>query len=59
MKKQKLSLSDMSKQEKKPLVHLENADLMPLPPPLDDPSKDHNWKPLSTQAQEKYECWAG
>jgi Fe-S oxidoreductase len=56
MKKQKLSLADMWKQEKKPLVHLENADLMPLPPPLDDPSKDHAWKPLSTPAQERYEC---
>ena len=51
MKKHKLRLSDMSKQEKKPLVHLENDDLMPLPSPLSDASKDHNWMPLSTQVR--------
>jgi len=55
--KQKLSLSDVSKPEKKPLVHLENADLMPLPAPLEEPAKDHNWTPLSAQVQEKYECF--
>ena len=52
----KIKLTDMSKKDGKPLVHLENEDLMPLPYPVDDPSKDHNWTPLSAQARERYEC---
>ena len=51
-----LKISDMSRTDKQPLIHLENQDLMPLPAPLDDPSKDHNWTPLSAQAKQKYEC---
>jgi Fe-S oxidoreductase len=47
---------DMSREDKKPLVHLENKDLMPLPPPLRDPAGDHNWASLSAQVKEKYEC---
>jgi Fe-S oxidoreductase len=54
--KQKVKLRDMSKEERKPLIHLENQDLMPLPPPLDDPARDHGWTPLSVQAQQNYEC---
>jgi len=53
---EKLRPEDMSREEKKPLVHLDNEDLMPLPPPLDDPAKDHKWAPLSAQAREKFEC---
>ncbi len=52
----KLKLSDMSQGEKTPLIHIENRDLMPLPPPLSDPAQDHGWTPLSEQARQKYEC---
>jgi Fe-S oxidoreductase len=45
----------MARPDREPLIHLDNADLMPLPAPLDDPSKDHNWSPLSPQARERYE----
>ena len=55
--KQKTKLSDMSKREKKALTHLEDQDLMPLPPPFDDPAKEHNWTPLSPQTLEKSECF--
>jgi Fe-S oxidoreductase len=53
---QDLKLSDMSRPDKQPLIHLENQDLMPLPAPLDDPSKDHAWAPLSEQAKQRFEC---
>lgn len=53
---QKLRPEDMSREEKQPLVHLDNADLMPLPFPLDGPAKDHTWAQLSSQTKEKYEC---
>jgi Fe-S oxidoreductase len=49
-------LSDMSRRDREPLVHLENKDLMPLPAPLDSPEKDHEWTPLSEQTRERYEC---
>lgn len=55
-KKERLRLGDMARRDRQPLIRLENADLMPLPPPLDDPAKDHNWAPLSSTAKEKYEC---
>jgi len=54
--KDKIRLEDMSREERKPLIHLENQDLMPLPPPLEGPEKDHNWTPLSEQSKAKYEC---
>jgi len=54
--KDNIKLSDMSRQDRKPLTHLENKDLKPLPYPLEDPSKDHEWTPLSDQAKAKYEC---
>ncbi|MBI4875392.1 MAG: (Fe-S)-binding protein [Acidobacteria bacterium] len=56
MKKNRTRLEDLASAERKPLVHLENEDLMPLPAPLDGPSKDHNWPPLPAQAREKFEC---
>jgi Fe-S oxidoreductase len=56
MKDDQPKLADMSRPEREPLVHLEPDDLMPLPPPLDDASKLHNWTPLSAQARERYEC---
>ncbi len=54
--KRKIGIADISRQDNRPLIHLENADLMPLPEPLDDPAKDRPWKTLSEQAGEKYAC---
>jgi Fe-S oxidoreductase len=54
--KEKTKLNDMSLRERKPLVHLENRDLMRLPYPCADPATDHNWTPLSEQIRSKYEC---
>jgi Fe-S oxidoreductase len=54
--KRKLSLDDMSKQGKAPLIHLEPTDLMPLPAPLEDPANSPGWKTLSAQTVEKCEC---
>jgi ferredoxin len=54
---EKIGLNDLSQRDKRSLVHLDNEDLMPLPPPLDDPSKDHNWTALSEQVKDKYECF--
>lgn len=53
---QAAKLSDMSRSGRAPLAHLENEDLMRLPPPLEDPAKDHNWTTLTPQTREKYEC---
>jgi Fe-S oxidoreductase len=50
------TIRDMSRDDRQPLVHLENRSLMPLPRPLDDPSMDRGWTPLSPQARERYEC---
>jgi len=55
--KQQVHLSDMSKSAKKPLIHLESQDLMPLPRPLDGPENQHEWTPLSAQVLEKSECF--
>jgi len=38
------------------LTHVANEDLMPLPAPLDDRSKEPDWKPLSADAAQKYEA---
>jgi Fe-S oxidoreductase len=54
--KPKITLGDMSRTDRHTLAHLENADLMPLPAPLQDPANDHAWRPLSEQAKGKYEC---
>jgi len=54
--KKKIDLGDMSRPEEAPLVHLESADLKPLPPPLSDPDKTPPWKPLSAQTREKCAC---
>jgi Fe-S oxidoreductase len=51
-----LKLPDMWRPDRQPLTHVENQDLMPLPPPLDDAAADPPWKPLSAQACERYEC---
>ena len=49
-------LRDLSRTDRAPLIHLENEDLMPLPAPLDNPSADRPWTPLSKQCVERYEC---
>ena len=32
-----VDIHDMSREDSRPLTHVENADLMPLPAPLDSP----------------------
>ncbi len=54
--KEAVKLGDMSRPGRTPLAHLENEDLMRLPPPLEDPSKYHNWTALAPHTREKYEC---
>jgi Fe-S oxidoreductase len=54
--RKKPRLEDMSRPDRKPLTHVEHGDLMPLPPPLDDPAREHGWTPLSDQTRERYEC---
>ncbi len=54
--KSPIELQDMSRRDRQPLTHVNNADLMPLPAPLDDPAAEHAWKTLSAQARENYEC---
>ncbi len=51
-----VDIHDMSREDSWPLTHVENADLMPLPAPLDSPEKDREWQPLSDKAREQYEC---
>jgi Fe-S oxidoreductase len=55
--KKDITLKDMSKKDREPLIHVENEDLMPLPGPLDSPEREHNWTPLSAQVKEKSECF--
>ena len=54
--KPEVALSDMSRPDHEPLVHLENAGLMALPPPLDGPANGRPWRALNGQARERYEC---
>jgi Fe-S oxidoreductase len=54
--KKGVRLSQMAREDREPLVHLDHADLMRLPAPLEDPAQDHHWAPLSAQARERYEC---
>lgn len=51
-----VKLTDMSRPGRLPLAHLENQDLMPLPPPLENPAKDRGWAELPQSIREKYEC---
>ncbi len=55
-KKNFVKLSDMAREDGRPLLHLENDELMPLPRPLDDPSQERPWRPIPESAREKYEC---
>ncbi len=52
----RLDLSSIASVDMQPLVHLENADLMPLPAPLDHPAADRPWAALAEQAKTRYEC---
>ena len=52
----KIRPNDMARQDGKPITHLENTDLMPLPAPFSDPALDSAWAPLSDQVREKSEC---
>jgi Fe-S oxidoreductase len=51
-----IGLREMSRPDREPLLHLQNEDLMPLPPPLESPAQDHPWTPLSAQCRANYEC---
>lgn len=51
-----LKLKDMSRADREPLAQLSNADLMPLPAPLDSPERDKPWKPLAARTVEACEC---
>jgi Fe-S oxidoreductase len=37
-------------------MHVDVQDLMPMPYPLDKPEDEPDWKPISDEAREKYEC---
>jgi Fe-S oxidoreductase len=52
----KIKLADMSRADGKPLVHLENKDLMSLPGPLAGAAQGRSWAPLSEQIRNRYEC---
>jgi Fe-S oxidoreductase len=56
MKKKNLELSDMSRQEREPLIHQDPQDLKRLPAPFDNPGQEPPWKPLPKQIQESFEC---
>jgi Fe-S oxidoreductase len=52
----KIKPGDMARTDGRPLLHLENSDLMALPGPLADPACDPAWTPLTAQIRENYEC---
>ena len=54
-KKSDFRLEDVS-DDSEQWSHVELVDLMPLPAPLDKPESEPEWKPLSDEAREKYEC---
>ncbi len=49
-------IEEMWRPDDRPLLHLTNEDLMPLPPPLNHPSLDRPWTPLTEAARQQYEC---
>ena len=51
-----VKIGDMSREDGRPLIHLENEQLMPLPYPLDDPAKDQPWRPLPDKTRAEFEC---
>jgi hypothetical protein len=54
--KDRIDLSDMWRRDRVPITHVDNADLMPLPAPLNDPARERPWTPLTEQARARYEC---
>ncbi|MFB3820275.1 MAG: (Fe-S)-binding protein [Candidatus Methylomirabilales bacterium] len=52
----RLPLHQMARPDREPLLHLENADLLPLPGPPGCPAADRPWAPLSAAARGRYEC---
>ncbi len=51
-----ISLNELSRPDRQPVIHLENKDLMPLPPPFGDSAQEPAWTPLTEQCRTKYEC---
>jgi Fe-S oxidoreductase len=51
-----LKIRDMSRPDRKPLTHVRNEELMPLPYPLESPEKDHAWSVLSEKVTQAVEC---
>lgn len=51
-----IDLRELSQTGRKPLTHVANEDLMPLPALLNSPAEDRPWTPLSQAATDKYEC---
>ena len=51
-----VDLREVSRNDRKPLTHVENSDLMPLPAPFDSPEKDKPWASLSPATKQKCEC---
>jgi Fe-S oxidoreductase len=49
-----VGIQDMSKGDK-PLIHIENEDQRPLPPPFDDLAKEPRVPPLSDKSKERFE----
>ncbi|MGC8724170.1 MAG: (Fe-S)-binding protein [Acidobacteriota bacterium] len=54
--KAKIRLSDMSRRDRAPLTHVTKEELMPLPPPLQDPASTPDWKPLADKTKGSVEC---
>ncbi len=55
MSKKRFRIEDISKPSRQ-FQHVDRAELMPLPAPLDDPSQEPEWTPLSEEACETYEA---
>ena len=53
--KKDIKIQDISKPGTQ-LLDMDNSDLMPLPPPFDDPAREPDWKALTDQARESYEA---
>jgi Fe-S oxidoreductase len=54
-KKRNFRIEDVSKRSEQ-WQHVSNEDLMPLPPPLDDKSREGDWEPLSDEERNKFEA---
>jgi Fe-S oxidoreductase len=51
-----ISVNELSRPDREPVIHLEDKDLMPLPAPLDDHARNIRWTPLSGQNVANFEC---